>query len=174
VLQSEQLTGDPPCRDLALLLVGGLFCVAEVGRTGFAGGDLGAELVELHLVHAGEQRVGGHGLLAVKHALDGAAVWEGGQRLPGCHRKRWEVRESTIESRIFDGFGMELLVEPLVGAEGEHAVDVAWPGTKGEAVEELDDALAVGEWPESVGVGAVRGGVGLGVCGVAWGLGGGR
>ncbi len=103
------------------------------------------EFIDLHLVHGGEQGVGGSGALAFGDLLDDAAVGEESEGLLGGHVEGGELAEAAVESVIGDGGGIELLLEPLVGADGEDVLDVTGTWTEGEAVEELDGALAGGE-----------------------------
>ena len=87
----------------------------------------------------------------------------------GVHVEGGVVVEAAVEGVVVDGGGVELLLEPFVGSLGEDAFDFAGAGAEGEAVEELEGALAVVEGDErgwfgwggglgSGGFGGLRGG----------------
>ena len=71
-----------------------------------------------------------------------------GKRVRACsggHVEGGVVVEAAVEGVVVDGGGVELLLEPLVGALGEDVFDVSGARAEGEAIEELEGAFAVVE-----------------------------
>ncbi len=97
------------------------------------------------LVGGGELGIGGEGALPFGDLLDEAAVGKGGEGVGRLEVEGGVVGEALGEDGIGDGAGVELRVDPGVGADGDEAVEVTGTGTEGEAVEELEGALAGGE-----------------------------
>ena len=126
---------------------------SSVGGAGVVGVDLSGASSLLCLktwtsIHGGLGGVGGVGAFAVGELLDHSAVGEEGQGLLGLHVEGGVVVEAFGEGWVGDGVGVELLLEPLVGALGEDLFEVAGAGAEGEAVEELEGSFAVVEGDE--------------------------
>ena len=102
------------------------------------------EFVDLHLVHGGEQGVGGVGSLSLCDLLEGETVGEQREGLVRLHVESRVLVEPPIEYAVGDAGGIELLLEPLLRSEGEDLFQVAGAGAKGEAVEELLSSLLLG------------------------------
>jgi len=58
--------------------------------------------------------------------------------------KQGIVREQSVDGRVVDVLGVELLVDPTVESHLANRLDVAGAGAEGEAVEGVDDLLVGG------------------------------
>ena len=83
------------------------------------GVDVPVEFVGLDLVHGGQEGVAGIGTVAVGDLADGEAVGEELQGLFGLKVEGGVVVEALVENGVGDGGGVELLLEPFFGGDGE-------------------------------------------------------
>jgi hypothetical protein len=64
--------------------------------------------------------------------------------LLGRHLEEIEAGDCFFDGGIVDGLGMELLFDVIVEARLLHGFDIAGAGTVGDAVEDVDDFVAIG------------------------------